>query len=805
MQWIEIILWLFLVEFIGFIGFPILAYVCKNLEDRGYGISKIFGIVLLTYLSYCFTELGIFSYGFLCILISLIFMLTTSSILIFTQRSSLLYSNGKFNSFINTVILTEIIFISSFFLFLFVLSYSPDINRGESRMDFAFINTIIRTRNFPPPYPWFSGTSLGSYYYYFGHLMVATITILSGIPSSITYNLALCLFMASLSCAAFCIGYNLTKKYFYGFLAVILIVFLANINGLLYVLASSFPNILLYVPGYDESIHDITKNFLDNLLSAKYSLFFWSVRIIPWSITEFPYYCFIWRDLHAHFISFPIILSFIVVLFSIFKSKEVGFGIFGSNLFEKLVRLSIVSIFMGFLFPQFIWNYPIFVIFISLCILVQHFTNSEYSNIRGVLEITSKAVFVIASIIFLSFIFYFPTFIELLSPNRGGLIPEIYKTSIYHFLILFTLQVFLIFSYLIHKIRNSSFYQKGKIFQIVGDLSIFAYFVIVFIVFLNFFERPKDFFSPLQVKLTLSSLLFDFQLLILLLPPLFFSILFLVKGRYQNSREEQFIFVLIVLSALIVLFSEFFTIYSRYIFIFKVYTSLWVFMGVISTYLIYYFIEVVPISKNKFIRILWYIIVTSLIFSSLVYVPISTIVETNFFRYSYSREIPTLDGTDYLRITNIADYEAIKWLNENIKDTEIILEVPGRSYTYTSRISSNTGLPTVLGWDDHVKTHLGVDPYDRFYDIDRIYDTRDNNEALMLISKYNVSYIYVGELEHDYRNIIVGTEPEYKVYHGLDKFDRFPEYYTLIYNKSNVQIYKVNLYNINTYLQNSGA
>ena len=54
-------------------------------------------------------------------------------------------------------------------------------------MEFGFINGILRSRTFPPHDPWLSGYAIS--YYYFGYVIVAMLTRLSGLPSDVTFNL----------------------------------------------------------------------------------------------------------------------------------------------------------------------------------------------------------------------------------------------------------------------------------------------------------------------------------------------------------------------------------------------------------------------------------------------------------------------------------------------------------------------------------------------------------------------------------------------------------------------------------------
>ena len=47
------------------------------------------------------------------------------------------------------------------------------------------------------------------------------------------------------------------------------------------------------------------------------------------------------------------------------------------------------------------------------------------------------------------------------------------------------------------------------------------------------------------------------------------------------------------------------------------------------------------------------------------------------------------------------DFAVIKWMRENVTGLPVILEATGNPYSYYARFSSNTGLPTVMGWANH--------------------------------------------------------------------------------------------------------
>jgi uncharacterized membrane protein len=142
----------------------------------------------------------------------------------------------------------------------------------------------------------------------------------------------------------------------------------------------------------------------------------------------------------------------------------------------------------------------------------------------------------------------------------------------------------------------------------------------------------------------------------------------------------------------------------------------------------------------------------------------------------------TLDGMAYLEMVDKGDYEAIKWINENIDGSPVILETPGGYFYYASRISVFTGLPTVIGHDlcEITWGRAWDEVGERKGDADAIYTTANNSEALELLKKYDVEYIYIGAGEREY----YGDE-------GLQKFTVHTEDYDPIYEDEGVTIYEV--------------
>ena len=75
-----------------------------------------------------------------------------------------------------------------------------------------------------------------------------------------------------------------------------------------------------------------------------------------------------------------------------------------------------------------------------------------------------------------------------------------------------------------------------------------------------------------------------------------------------------------------------------------------------------------------------------------------------FSRTNGFASAPDLDGTSDLRRENPDDWAAIDWLDANGLEEgrpPVLLEAPGKSYTYEGRITAFTGFPAVLGWAIH--------------------------------------------------------------------------------------------------------
>ena len=109
----------------------------------------------------------------------------------------------------------------------------------------------------------------------------------------------------------------------------------------------------------------------------------------------------------------------------------------------------------------------------------------------------------------------------------------------------------------------------------------------------------------------------------------------------------------------------------------------------------------------------------------------------------------TLDGNAYLARSHADDYAAITWLRDNVAGLPVILEASGNPYSYFARFSSNTGLPTIMGWANHEGLWRSHDPQvgSRQAEVRRMYEAPTLDEIRSLLDRYGVRYAVVGELE----------------------------------------------------------
>jgi uncharacterized membrane protein len=106
-------------------------------------------------------------------------------------------------------------------------------------------------------------------------------------------------------------------------------------------------------------------------------------------------------------------------------------------------------------------------------------------------------------------------------------------------------------------------------------------------------------------------------------------------------------------------------------------------------------------------------------------------------------------------VTYADDLAAIDWFNEEVSGNPVIAEAAFGTYRCNgSRFSIATGLPAIIGWERHEQQQRDRTLLpQRVRDMRELYETPDIAKKQVLIDKYDVEYIVVGQTERVYPQI----------------------------------------------------
>ena len=131
------------------------------------------------------------------------------------------------------------------------------------------------------------------------------------------------------------------------------------------------------------------------------------------------------------------------------------------------------------------------------------------------------------------------------------------------------------------------------------------------------------------------------------------------------------------------------------------------------------------------------------------YYPVGAVLDrTGVLREGHTVDDNTLDGLAFLKQPAPGEYAAIQWLRDEAPFGRLV-EAVGDDYSDFARISSSTGLPTILGWKGHELQWRSSSAsfQGREDDVRAIYSSSDSQEVLRLLNAYDVRYVYLGSRE----------------------------------------------------------
>jgi YYY domain-containing protein len=235
------------------------------------------------------------------------------------------------------------VFTLAFFAYLALRSYNAEIDGTEQPMDFMYLNASLESNEYPPRDPWMAGRPAS--YYYFGYLQVGVLTGVSGVRSSTGYNLGLAYTLAAAVASVVSLAGALAR---WGMASRRRrLVFAAPVLGaVLLVAVGSLSAVFELAAAHEQYPEAVYEAFgLESLLPcgpgeaancyggpeprtrAWYPTEFFQTwwrgsRVIPATITEFPFFSFLLGDLHPHVMSIPLVLLSLGLAAGAFRGRS---------------------------------------------------------------------------------------------------------------------------------------------------------------------------------------------------------------------------------------------------------------------------------------------------------------------------------------------------------------------------------------------------------------------------------------------------------------------------------------------------
>ena len=829
---VPIIAWLLVVELAFLVSLPLSMFIFRPLPDRGIILARIVGLLGVSYVAWLGVSLGWFNFSRTPVIVGFLVMGALSGgILLARWREIKEFLQQHWR----LLLIGEVLFLTAFLAFVGLRSAIPDLWHphfgGEKPMELAYFNAVIRSTTLPPFDPWFAGGYLN--YYYWGYFILGGIVHLTGILPTTAFNLAVPLFFALTVTGAYSIVYNLTEgvrrarlggavagsavtvvegdtepsrwrsslgsPVGAGLTAGLFIAVIGNLGGMVQVIQGTWHKLAgdssspFFFFWSSSRMLDSQENFDPSPLA------FWVPDKVPGfadispHITEFPFFTFLYGDLHAHMMVIPFTLLVIGL------GLALVVGLRSNSHLWALVTAAALALALGSLWVINSADYPTYLLLtLALLALALYFRHGRpFSRLLMFVGLAGGVV-AVSILAFLPFHEYNQAFATSLEASK-------WQTPVDRFLGIHGLFLFVIATFLVYSTR--------------GTLIVFARSLVSPLRRNPGNSAASRALAPsvmwLRWALGLGLLIMvllavaGYWTVVVLLVFLILtgiSIWNVLRSRNEDRPFTTVPMVLLALGLAIAVGVDFVRVeqdIGRMNTMFKYYLEVWVLLSLASAYMLWQLVDQGLFRPRwTWLKRTWLGVVVLLVGSSLIYTALGTRDRIDF---RFNPTSATLDGTAYMdTAVHVAlgyeqsppfqlkwDRDAIRWLQDNVSGSPVVLEAQNDTpvwaqYSWSSRIANYTGLPTVLGWPGHQRQQRGNYHFAIFERIDRvreIYDTTDVGRAQELLQQYDVKYIVVGELER-----------RYYAQEGLQKFEDLATngLMRLAYENQGVSIYEIN-------------
>jgi YYY domain-containing protein len=802
---LAVVLWYLTISLMGWMLYPFTRLALRGLPDMGYPLTRLVGMLLLAYLVWLASSSGV-AFSKTTISAVAVGLLGLGVILGWIQRKELAEELRTRKKYFLAV---EVIALAFFTLFLLVRLGNSDLwhpwKGGEKPMDFSYFNAVLKSTTFPPYDPWFEGGYIN--YYYWGFVLVGVPTKWLGIIPSIAYNIFLPQLYSLLALGAFSAVWNIVKAvqqelkpeeekspYLAGVAGAVMLGFLGNLGSLRMIW---YGLMKLSAPGgvFDNgnifskivwTVEGLGKFFNGAHFPYSAGDWYWiPSRAIPGEpITEFPAFTFLYADPHAHLIALPITLLCLGWALSIAFGKW-QWGDANGRLRWLHVGASLLlgGLAIGCLRPTNTWDYPLYLALGVVAIIYAAIRHGSFNWLNidvpalgkklGAAAVSTGLLVGLSLLLFQPFTRWYGQGYNAVDLWSGD------HTPFWSYLTHWGLFLFLIISWLVWETREwmastpVSALKKLRPYRFViqGGFAVLGLAAIALVV-------------PMKVSIGW-----------LVLPVAAWAgILIFRPGMPAGRRVILFMtgagLVLTLMVELIVLRGDI----GRMNTVFKFYLQAWTLLSLSAAASLAWILPAVDRAWLPGWRNTWSVAAAFLIASAALF---PLLGGTDKIEDRMSVYTPhTLDGMTYMAYSTYSesnvdldlsqDYRAIRWMQDNIQGSPVIVEGNVTEYRWGNRYTIYTGLPGVIGWNWHQRQQRStITPEnwvtDRVKAVNEFYSTGDRQITVDFLKRYNVSYIIVGGMEH----AIYPAD-------GLAKFTEWNgDLWTAIYIDKDTVIYKV--------------
>jgi YYY domain-containing protein len=800
--------WWLLVTLAGAAALPLSFRLLGGLPDRGYTLARAAGMLLVGFVYWLLAVLGFLLNTTGGMLLAWLIVLAIGLIAYWTgprvDMRAWWHENRK------AVLTGEVLFFALLLGWAIVRAHQNGLLATEKPMELAFISATMRSEMFPPNDPWMAGYAIS--YYYFGYVMAAMLAMLSGIPSTIAFNMMIALLFALTGLTAFGVAYNMVRSrallrlsyqsddeprvsrhrpaLLSGLLATVFVALLGNFQFALielpYQTGTAAPE---YLSFWNQHLRSEPRAFADPSFERwEFWWFFRAARVVndvnfdgsrDEVITEFPQFSFLLADNHPHVLALPFaVLSLGLALNIVLAGRA-------PNRSETVFYAVVLG---GLIFLN-TWDGPIYMIALVGAEGLRRLLHGGTGRLAPP-DVFSMIRFGLA-LLFLSVLFYLPFLLSFRS-QLGGILPNLlHPTWFRQYFIMFGPLLLILAPFLIIEARRAGPAMDWRLGIQTALILLWALLLVVLLLVvigllvpglrgpaLNFVEANGGFGVVLPQLLgrrveRIVTTLFLLAGIALIVGRLFPRRRPLDEDLPADAGERHvvnyapatgFALLLVGMGVVLTLVPEF--VYLRDNFgtrmntVFKFYYQAWAAFSIAAAYAVYAVLDdeksriPVPAVKIAFGAVTSVGIALGLLYPAFG-IPYRTLVETGYF----NREDPpflTLDGGP--GSVNPDDYAAVMCFGQMVQgDRVIVVERVGGSYDVGSPPTGLTGrlvgIPNLFNWEGHQRQWRGATYSQaagtRVEDIDRLYADPTWSATQAIIDRYGIDYVFFGTAERD--------------------------------------------------------